>query len=227
MLNRYQTISLDDVRERTKMQLRLQNTTEHDDFIDVLVLEGLRNLNNLYQLKKSVCELDVEDNKAKLPKGFVRLIALAFTDEGGTNSSGCSPILYADTRFLSSCGCEAEDGVYNYLETFQINKNYIHFRSDIGTDKVRLAYYSLITDDYGNLVIYEDFERGLQAYACWNFMMAYYEDYPMNLTDMHRKTWVAQKAYLKGSAQAEDFQRNKREIQNIFKSKLVSNLLNI
>ena len=31
MLNRYQTISLDDVRERTKMQLRLQNTTEHDE----------------------------------------------------------------------------------------------------------------------------------------------------------------------------------------------------
>ena len=49
----------------------------------------------------------------------------------------------------------------------------------------------------------------------------------MNLTDMHRKNWIAQKAYLKGSAQAEDFQRNKREIQNIFKSKLVSNLLNI
>jgi hypothetical protein len=222
MLKRYTEIPLSDVVERAKMQLRLQNTTEHDDLITVFVMEGLRSLNNLYQINKFGCEIEVCDNKAKLPKNFVRLIGLSFTSE-----DGCYPLLYADTKFLASCECETEDGVYNFLDTFQIDKHFIYFRTDLNIDKIRLAYYGLNMDAEGNMVIYEDFERALMAYACWNFSITYHEDYPMNLSETHRRNWVAQKAYLKGLAQAEDFQRNKREIQNIFKSKLVSNLVNI
>lgn len=222
MLNRLTTIKIDDVRERTKMQLRLQNTTEHDDYLDVLILEGLRNLNNLYQLGKFNCKLEIEDHKACLPKNFIRLIGFSLScDDGG------GPILYADTRFLTECQCDLDEPVFSYNETVQINKGYAYFRSDLNIDEARIAYYGLNVDDFGNMVIYEDFERALTHYACWNFMMAYYEDYPMNLTETHRRNYVSQKGYLKGLAQAEDFNRNKREIQNIFKSKLVSNLYNI
>lgn len=222
MLNRLTTIKLDDVRERTKMQLRLQNTTEHDDYLDVLILEGLRKLNNIYQIAKFSCKLEIIDHKACLPKNFVKLLGFSLTcDDGGM------PILYADTRFLAECECDINEPLMAYNETVQINKGYAYFKSNLNITEARVAYMGLNVDDFGNMVIYEDFEIGLMHYACWLFMMAYPEDYPMNLTETHRRNWVAQKSYLKGSAQAEDFQRNKREIQNIFKSKLVSNLYNI
>lgn len=217
MLKRYTTISIDEVVERTKMQLRLQNTTEHDDYLTVLVHEGLRKLNNLYQLEKFTCKLTVEDNKAELPKNFIRLLAI---------TADCFPMLYADLDFIKDCGCDTTDLQW-YRNTFQITGKYIHLKSDTEVEEIRLAYYGLAVDDNGCMAVYEDFEPALMHYSCWLFGLAYPEDYPLNWLETHRRNWVAQKAYLKGMAQVEDFQRNKREIQTIFKSKLVSNLLNI
>jgi hypothetical protein len=352
MLNRLTTIKLSDVRERTKMQLRLQNTTEHDDYIDVLVHEGLRHINSLYQLDKQCCELPVVDSVAQLPKGFVKLLGLvmscnetaatggedvpevlgaisveftvldsmvyefivqqqvganrqdvrisfnsgvgateasiragieaaltifvnggvlrAVVTNGGTNivtitattgfplitgvnvanttitqttqgigayeyvatdnfttGNSCSPILYADTKFLLSCGCDCDSNWRTFDQTFQISDGYIYLRSNIEVDTVKLAYMGLNVDSDGDMVVYEDFERGLMSYASWMFASAYYDIFPMSLADTYRRTWVAQKSWLKGAAQKENFEENKREIQNIFKSLLVSNLVNI
>jgi len=352
MLNRLSTIPLSDVRERTKMQLRLQNTTEHDDYIDVLIHEGLRHVNSLYQLDKQCCELPVVDSVAQLPKGFVKLIALVFpcpettttggsdvaeilgavdveftvldstlyefiikqrvgansqnvriaftsgvgateadiragieaalaiyinggvlravVTNGGTNTvtitattgyplitgvnvsnttitqatqgiaaytyvateqsvsgGGCRPLLYADTAFLKTCGCDCNDDWNEFDDTFQISNGYIYLRTNVEATTVKLAYMGLNVDSEGNMVVYEDFERGLMSYASWMFAVAYYDIIPQGIAESYARTWKAQKAWLKGAAQKENFEENKREIQNIFKSLLVSNLVNL
>lgn len=222
MLNRYNEITLSDVRERTKMSLRIQNTTEHDDFLDVLIMEGHRQLCTNFNLVKKVCCLEIEDHKARIPKGFSQLIGLRFAGSEGVGFSSW----YADKKFITTCECYDLDNVCSSSDTFVINGQYIFFNSGISAEKCLLAYFGLNYNNEGDLIIYEDYERGLTAYACWKFLMSYHTDYPLNLTIEYKKEWVSQKAYLKGFAQVEDFQRNKREIQNIFKSLTVSNLLN-
>lgn len=222
MLNRYLEITLDDVRERTKMSLNLQSTTEQDDYLDVLILEGLRQLNTYYNLTKFTTCVEIEDSKAKLPYGVSQVLGVRFVNEGGS----CAPLWYADMKFLKTCQCSDIENVCSFVGTYMINGSYIHFNSDISSGKCEIAYMGLNVNDDGDLIIYEDYERALSAYACWKFMQTYHKDYPFNLTFEYKKEWVAQKTYLRGSAQAEDFQRNKREIQNIFNSLTISKLIN-
>src|SRR3990167_4297774 len=111
----FNTISVEEVIWRAKIQLRVQNTTEHDDYLEIMAVEALNSLNALSQLVKSNCCLNITGHSAELPKNFVRYLALKIKIESDTTNdpiqnqlfSGCQMALYADTKFLSSCGCDS------------------------------------------------------------------------------------------------------------------------
>lgn len=218
-------ISIDSVLARTKIQLRIDSTTEHDDYLEIMISEALRHLDAITLYVKKQCTLDIVDNKATLPKGFQKLLMMRFISaslepeiidgvEVPRSLPRCYPVFYVDTKFLSSCGCDNYLGWTDYTGTAQIVNDTIHFNSSttMESGQVHVAYMGLNTDENGRILIYEEYERGLSAYACYMFTMAYSEKYPIGLSDRYQATWTAQKAWIKGGAWKDEFLRTKMEV---------------
>lgn len=232
------TISIDEVIARAKIQLRIENTSEHDDFLELMISEGLRHLDALTLYKKKQCQLDIVDNKAELPKGFQKLLGMRFITtvvtteivdgvEVETSRPSCSTVFYVDTKFLNSCACENIPGVTDYTSTAQIVNNTLHFNSsNIESGQVQIAYMGLDTDENGKLLIHEEYERGLSSYACGQFTLSYSENYPLGLSDRYMATWVAQKAWIKGGAWKDEFQRTKMEVASLVNALIVDQTVN-
>lgn len=226
-MNLTETITFDSVIARAKIQLRIGNTTEHDDFLEIAINEAISSLGALTLYKKSQCTLDIVDNKAELPKGFQKLLGMRFLTtiietttlngvEITTSTPRCSPVLYVDTKFLNSCACENTAGFTNYTYACQIVNNTIHFNSNsIESGEIQVAYMGLNTDEYGRFIVYADYERALMSYACWRFTQSFFEMYPANLRQEYQQDWVNQRAAIKASAWISEFQKTKMEISAI------------
>ena len=229
MSGRYTEIGIDQVIARTKMQLRLVNTTEWDDFFEVVIEEGLRSLRPLSMYKKQQCNIDVVNRQAKLPKGFYQLLGIRYNTPliDGFDNGQCSPALYVDKRFLSDCGCSTSDSsVFDWFSGFQIVGQYIHWNSDIEDTEMQLAYYGFNLDENGRIVIYEDYERALMAYACMMYCLSWPDKYPQNTIDRYNSMWVNQRALVRGEDVAFHFKIDKREVANTFRALASSQMLN-
>lgn len=218
-----QTIPIDDVIARTRMQLRLSDTSQ-DDFLEVLINEGLKHLDTLsLTTKKQKC-ICVEGGKAKLPCGFVRLLGIKYK---ATRYDG-KPIdvtpVYIDKNFLRSCGVEEDAlGIYDdFYNSFQINGDFIYFSSAGQFDEVEIAYLGYHTDDKDRLLVKEMYERALTAYACYNYAMAYIENYNQYAIEKYSAVWKAQKQWIRGKDAREDFENTKFQMGKIFNALLVN-----
>lgn len=217
MHGRYETISIEEIVAGAKMQLRLTNTSEFDDFLTLYVNEGTRNLNCLSLFVKNQCNLEIIDLKSKLPDGFQQLLGLRFstTTAGDTVFQN---MLYVDRRYINT----SVPNTTNYEDTFQIRNGFIHYNSDINATEATLVWLGLNIDEFDRLVVYADYERALRAYACYNYALAFHEDFKESTTQRYENTWKAQKSYIKGNDVLNDFKNRKYEMSKIFKAFLLS-----
>lgn len=212
----YSEISVESIISRCKLQMRIIDSAQ-DNYLAMLIYEGLDHLNALSMLVKKQCEIVVTDKTAKLPKDLVRFLGARLCCDGATVNANNTLLLYADTKFLNNCKVGTE-GFVNYIDYFQINNGFIHFGRDMGIDKVVIAYLALNTDEDGNTVIHQKYERALTNYACYMFALSFNEDFNQYTIEKYNQTWVEQKNYLKGKAVMEDFELNKREISELMNS---------
>ncbi len=232
-------ISIDQIISRAKIQLLIGNTSEHDDYLEIMISEGLRHLDALTLYVKKQCTLDIVDNKAELPKGFQKLLMMRFIAaeldpvvidgvEVPQSLPRCYPVFYVDTKFLNSCDCVNSVGWNDYSGTAQIVNNVLHFNSasNMESGQIHVAYMGLNTDENGRILIYEEYERALSAYACNKFTMAYFEKYPIGLSDRYYEEWRAQKAWIKGGAFKDEFQRTKMEISSTINALIIDQTVN-
>lgn len=236
MTPRYESISVDQVISRAKVQLRLIDSS-NDLFLEMAIFEGLDHLDCASELSKMCCEIEVCDGVAKLPKGLVRFLAMRIPHhEEHHNHSGeptATPrggfghnqlYIYADTDFLNNCGCNGKWN--NFFRTFQINKGYIHLGNNhFNVDKVTVAFLGLNVDEFGNTLIYRRYERALMAYACQMYALAFKSEYTNYEVEMYRKTWVEQKNYLKGQDRMAEFELDKVEISALMLTRLITPII--
>lgn len=226
---KYDTITVDEVIARAKMQLRISNTTEHDLFLEVLAEESLRRLSPLDMYIKRMCKLEVVDRKAKLPKGFYKLIGLRYVDPTVTGDA-CNFALYVDSGFLSDCECDTSIATSSFVrdqnQGFQIVGNYIHFNQDIGITEATLAFIGMNYNDSDRLIVYERYEVAMAFYLCYMFALSFPFEYNQNTIDRFNRQWVAQRAKVRGEAAASQFQFDKREVQNAFTALATSATVN-
>jgi len=230
----FSTISIEEVITRAKAQLRLGNTAEYDDYFSIMVYEALGSLNALSQLIKKQCCLTFQGSTAQLPKDYVRYLALKLDVAPSTTNdpianqvlNGCQMFLYADLSFLTQCGCNVGGALNWNRGGFQINNGFIHLNSDIEILEANLAYLGLNVDEEGRSLIYERYERAVASYLCYMFSLAWAEKFNQYVIEEYKRTWQAQKAKMVGQDVAQDFQDNKREIQNIWNALLVSKAVN-
>ena len=134
----------------------------------------------------------------------------------------CIPILIADKRFLSDCGCE-DLGVYDdIISMATIVGNKVIFNTSYEHDaKVEISYIGFYKDNDCMLVILADYERALSAYARMKFLQAYPErkgQYTTMLLQLASREWVNQKSWVKGVAAKNSFDNNKYEISRLAKA---------
>ena len=216
-MSKYQTISVEEVIARTKMQLRLTDTSQ-DDFLDVLINESLRHLDTLSLLVKKNKYICVSGGKAKLPCGFSQLLALRYKVTNYDGKQINTTPVYIDKNFLRSCDVDDNivDAFESFENTFQINDGYIYFGSRSNIEEVEIAYMGFNVDENDRLMIYEIYERALTAYACYKFAMAYMENFNQYAIEMYKREWTAQKNWIRGKDAKEDFQNTKFQINKIF-----------
>jgi hypothetical protein len=233
------SIPIDEIIARAKIQLRVGNTSEHDDYLEIMISEGLRHLDAITLYEKRQCNIDIVDNKAELPKGFQKLLGMRFIKTtletqiiNGVPTQvpvpSCSTVFYVDTKFLNDCDCgNLFPFALNYSQTAQIVNGIIHFNSgNIESGVLQVAYMGLNTDKNGRILIYEEYERALSAYACYMFTMAYSEEKSIGLADRYYETWKAQKAWIKGGAWKDEFARTKMEISATINALVVDQTVN-
>jgi len=216
----YDTVSVESVIARCKLQLRLIDSS-HDNYLEMLIMESLDHLSAYSQLVKKQCVISVTDKTAKLPGGLVRFLGLRLccdetpqTNDPITDSllKNQNLFFYADTKFLNQCDIDSA-GFNNFADVFQINNGFIHFNQDLGITEAVIAYLSLI---------YQRYERALTNYACYMFTLAYSENYNQYIIEKYNQTWVEQKHFLRGQDNMNDFLNNKREIGNLMTALKVS-----
>jgi hypothetical protein len=236
-MGKFTQISVEEVLARTKLQLRIVDTTEHDSYLQLMILEAVRALGTLSGFTKKQCEINIIDKKSELPKDFYRLLGIRATAtplSNGNNpflsaNSNCVTQVYVDKRFLNDCGCDITSNMtVDFNNGFQIQNGFVFWNSDINSSgaKATLAYLALNTDSSGRLMIYEDYERAVSNYACYQFTLSYPELYNVGISDRYKREWVAQKAWVRGNDAAASFQQNKHEVMAVMNSLLVSPIYN-
>jgi len=234
MQPRYESVSIDEIISRAKVQLRLTHTSDYDSYLEMMVMEGFGSLGAYSQMVKKRCQITVTQGTAKLPSDFIKLIGIRANIVESTNDpiqgefNQCNYFLYADTRFLSTCGCDVS--IFNGVQNggYQIVNGYIHFNAgdSIVISDCQLAYYGMGIDEKGRALIYSRYERALSSYACYMFTMAYSEKYNQYIIENYKQQWQLQRSKVRGEDMADNFRNEKRQIMDIWNSLVTSKTIN-
>lgn len=217
---RFRPISLSQIVSSAKLQLRLYNTTEWDNYLEMLADEGLKHLLTNDQDIISSCVKEIRDGRACLPNGFKRLIAVILTDENGNELA----LDWADQTLLVNSGLYSVNGVDNRWNRISpIQGGHIVFDFPLIGDAqyCKIVYMGRNLDEYGLTVAHEMEERAIVSYIAYKFARAYPKQYTaMQIRDW-KDEWQNQKRFLQGEAVQRDFQDNKDRIAALFNSFLV------
>lgn len=214
-MGRFTTITIDQVLARVKTQLRIFDSAQ-DDYLTILIYEGLRHVDALPLVVKKCKTICVTDGKAKLPCDFYKLLAIRGVETTSTGHQHTTRV-YVDTHFVKQCNVDSDGNLQDYTSSFQINNGYIYLSNPSSeTTDIELAYLGLNEDQDGNLLIYEDYERALNNYACYQFTLAYNENFNQYVIETYKRTWNAQKNWLRGEAARYDFENTKFQIRLTF-----------
>ena len=210
----FDTIELRQVVSSIKMMCRIEGS-DHDRWLEKIVNDGAKRIDAGSQYLVQDAVLDVIDNEfSELPCDFDQLISLRYGS--GTN---CYGIYYVDLPFLKSCGCTMDNAAHfgNFMR-IQDGKIFYYFGvvsppgSSVEVTQVTLNYWAINKDENGLRVIYSAYEEALTHFGCWKFATAYYEKFPRGWAEEQRQNYVAQKEYIIGKWQQQQFRNKKRQV---------------
>ena len=232
-------VCIDSVIDATKFRLGLRDTSMADADLERLINQAALHLdaNETYVI---VCDtIDVECQKAKLPDGFIELICLKidgecngtcgceinFNPETDQNPSSlgcsCSPYYSIDRNVLTQF-CDWGYNCGTNANVFDIQNGYIVFSSTFTATSVKIWYRSYNMDENGLMVLDEYWERGLSAYAAYQYAMSgmNYKMYPQ--AAQWQREWTAQVNKIRGKSAQRDHRQHKGLFASIARAILVS-----
>lgn len=224
-------VNIEQVITRAKFRLGLESTFEHNDYLKKLIEEAARGLNASSTYIVSCETKEIECGVAQLPDEYDSLVG--FTFNNGGSCSGCchatvDPNPPSENQIVV-CTCRDFYGVFNqnviflqhgscgwYGNYFAINGNYLTFPSTITATEVNIYFRGFNTDENGLMIIDEEQERGLSAYAAAQFSLDRANIIPPAYTPEQRlrwtEEWKAQKKYVNGKQAIRNFKLQKNDI---------------
>lgn len=214
-------ISIDQVIAAAKMRLRLQDSSDSDNFLELQILYANRNIGSLDSFIVCNQKLEVTDNTACLPANYKEMIAIRFINEqknvinNKDNTLTYQYGVYVSQPFFNNYGCDMPKDInYNWLSgTYMIQGNQIIFNGKMIYKEVWISYLGYNVDELGRPYIFVDAEQCLTAWACYQYALSFPESYtPLQIGEW-KKEYAAQRAWVKGTAAARNFKTNKAQIR--------------
>ena len=219
---RFSYIPYSQVIAQVKMDLSIENTTDHDPYLLLMADEAMRNIDDLsmYELRTETVPLD--SGTSPIPCGLMRVMAVWYTNEDGTR---CTPSPYVHRDIVNYCECDVSS--CGSLGTgFQINGSNIVFHNPeaMSADSVSVAFIGTRLDENNQPLIAQDHDRAVRAYLRWRWYAKHSTQQDnmgkaqlfIQLSKDAQREFAAQKPHLQGRAQVIAFQENKRQITNKF-----------
>lgn len=232
-------ISVEQVINRAKMRLRLNNT-EHDAYLEKIINELALGLGSQRSRGPKCTTISIDCHRAKLPDNFLEFTGGKFVGDGcacgcrtnatgdelaieelSTGSGNCScPVWFVSRGVMSNFNGQGSCSVYtNY---FDIEGNYIIFQPNITATEMKIYYQGDNTDCDGLMIIFSQWERGLSAGAAAEFALDYDEMYSPRKQQYWNKLWTNQKGHIIGAENIARFNLDSHDIERMMNS-IISN----
>ena len=198
---------LDAVIVRAKRRLRLMETNEHDADLRMLVIEGVRQFKGIREL---MCVTkDIDCDRVEVPPSM-EFFTLDDHRECLTFNTSTYQRLAKD-----NCSCSYAYNDWNGW-TLSLNGRTLLLPSNLTATTINIYYWGIPTDDIDYLEIDENWERGLSAYAAYQFGLSYPNKYPQWAE--WQNEWNAQYNAINGSKFMEKYRRAEDTIRDIVNS---------
>ena len=135
----------------------------------VLINQAIRSHRTTKTLASKSEDVEVYDGKSDLPNGWIKVVSVC-----NGKKTLCPDIDYSiqnNTIIFDSCK-EYKDGT-----------------------KIKFNYIGLNTDDSGQIVIPDDWERMLVAYIGWKYTRRYVKDYGVTVMQNYQREYQHQKLF--------------------------------
>lgn len=230
-------IAIDQIITRAKMRLKLTNTTMPNAYLELLINEGARHLDNLntFAITCATLSIDCEDKPvAHLPDNYQELLCFKFpgnsccgccdedttvTDDiipRPTNKCLCTNLFVASREMVTNFCDRGQNAVmWNYANMFEVQNGLLYLPTTTTATEVKIWYRGTNVDEDGIMILDEDQERGLSAYAAYQYALDNKERYDKFQIQEWKKEWIAQKDWLKGSAVKQDHTMHKWNVTAI------------
>lgn len=226
-MGKYTEVTYEQVIAQAKMDLSLENTSDHDAFLEIKADECMRQINDLSLFDIHTVELDLEDGSAKVPCGFIRLMGAWYRNSDGN----CRAVPYVDRDVNNYCGCTYP--VFGEGTSISLNGPYLNFNDNEADnwESVSIAYWGMRMNKDNMPVMYERHVRAVVAYlkAKLSDRLARRQDVQWmrrEMKDDHQRynaEYVSQKLWLRGKAQEEQFQQDRRSISRTLNAWITRN----
>jgi hypothetical protein len=233
-------VCIDSVIDSAKFRLGLRDTSMADLDLERLINEGAMHLDAIETYVISCETLEVECSKAKLPDGFLELICIQPEGDGCNGSCGCNynfnPVTdqnptdiicnctnyYAIDRNVLTEFCGMGYNCGGNSNVFDIQNGYLVFSSNFTPTSVKIWFRSYNMDENGLMVLDEYWQRGLSAYAAYQYAMSgqNFKLYPQ--AAQWQREWTAQLNKIRGKSAQRDHRQHKGLFSAIARAILIN-----
>ena len=140
------------VRDRVKSFYKIKDT-ESDSYIDLMILDSVRDFQSYKYVIMQNAVLDICDFKAELPCNYKKIIAILLP-----YVHWCVPVAYTD-MIIEGCDCQS------LSDRFMIQGNTLVFPSNFEHDCVQIAYQGFLLDEEGFPMLIKDHLTYYTRYA--------------------------------------------------------------
>ena len=233
-------VCIDSVIDATKFRLGLRDTTLADADLERLINEGAMHLGAMETYIISCETLEVDCSKALLPDGFLELICIKPEGDSCSGSCGCNynfdPVTDQNpTSIVCNCStyytidrsvltefCGMGYNCGSGMNVFDIQNGYLVFSSSFTATSVKIWFRSYNMDEDGLMVLDEYWQRGLSAYAAYQYAMSGMNAKMYPQAQMWYREWVAQLNKIRGKSAQRDHRQHKGLFAEIARAILIN-----
>jgi len=210
-------ISTESVISRTKQRLGLMDTTLQDAYLELLIQEGARHLDTQNSYIISCQVVDVDCARAPLPDQYSQIICLQPLSpdtctgcDDTTCNCTCGTYYFIDRGVLTDFCDQGGRGCYGG-NAYDVQNGFLVLPSNTTATQIKIWYRGLNTDDDGLMVIDDFQERGLSAYAAYQFASSgqNYRSYAPGQVALWQRESTAQINKIRGKASQDDHRQHK------------------
>jgi len=163
------------------------------------------------------CELDIKNNRAKLPKDFYKLISLKIGNSFPQYTNRDFRLFYKGIgNATPGIPSNLAQGINDTEWKFSIDNNYIHLSNNSSAEAATLlgiSYMAIPLDEHGFPYILHDHVTAVTAYIIWKYKLADYVrgKIPHHVYAELEKRWV----WLCGNTRGNDSMPDTKELEYI------------